>query len=109
MLTWLHPGDEFEDVKTIYYVDDRDGRTLRGTQRWQDCESILDANKRMQNGEKQVGNMRLTSQIPVIIIEQWLREEWQRGNIGLKLADAEFDALIFRKLRDPDWKWLRTT
>jgi hypothetical protein len=94
-------------VSTIYHVDDANGRVLRATERVQDCEAILDDNKRMQNGEKQVGDFRLTSQIPLIWIEKWLREEWERGNVGLKLADREFDGIILKKLRDPDYKWLR--
>jgi len=56
-----------------------------------------------------VGNYRMTSQIPLIFIEKWLNEEWMRGNVGLKLCDEEFDKIIFRKLQDPDWKFLRTT
>jgi hypothetical protein len=96
-------------VSTIYHVDDANGRVLRATERVQDCEAILDDNKRMQNGEKQVGNMRLTSQIPLVIIEKWLNEERERGNVGIKLCDEEFDRIIFKKLQDPDWKWLRTT
>lgn len=104
MLKKVHWGED--GVATIYHLED-DGRTVRATQRWQDCEDILDANKRMQNGEKQVGPMRLTSQIPLVIIEWWLREAWERGQIGLKMVDEEFDKIIFRKLADPDWKWLR--
>jgi len=96
-----------DGVSTIYYLDD--GGVVLASEREQDCEVILDANKRMQNGEKQVGDMRLTSQIPLVIIELWLNEERQRGNVGIKLTDAEFDRIIFKKLQDPDWKWLRTT
>ena len=96
-------------VSTIYHVDDANGRVVLATERVQDCEDILDDNKRMQNGERQVGDMRLTSQIPLVVIELWLREAWDRGQVGLMLADREFDEIIFRKLRDPDWKWLRTT
>ena len=97
-----------DGVSTIYYLED-DGRVVRATERIQDCEAILEENKRMQNGEKQVGDWRLTSQIPLVIIEKWLNEAWMRGQVGLKMADREFDEIIMRKLRDPDWKWLRTT
>jgi len=105
MLKRVHWDDD--NVATIYHLDDN-GRTVLATERWQDCEAILDDNKRMQAGERQVGAMRLTSQIPLIVIEWWLREAWQRGQIGLKMVDREFDEIIFRKLKDPDWKWLRT-
>jgi hypothetical protein len=99
-----------DGTQTIYHVDDRD--VVHCTERRQpedQLQAILDDNKRMQNGEKQVGNMRLTSQIPLIFIEKWLNEEWMRGNVGLKLCDEEFDKIIFKKLQDPDWKFLRTT
>jgi hypothetical protein len=99
-----------DGTQTIYHVDD--DNLVHCTERRQsgnEIEAILDYNKRMQNGEKQVGNYRLTSQIPLIIIEKWLNEAWMRGQVGLKLCDEEFDKIIFQKLRDPDWKWLRTT
>jgi len=94
------------DITTTYHVADN-GRTLLAITQEQDCEAVIDANKRMQNGEKQVGPWRLTAQIPPIFILMWLNEEWARGNIGLKFADQEFDQIIFKKLRDPDYKWLR--
>jgi hypothetical protein len=39
---------------------------------------------------------------------RWLNEEHARGNTRLRLFSKEFDALIAQKLRDPDWKFLRT-
>ena len=94
------------DIETTYHVD---GRNLLAITQEQDVEAVFDDNKRMQNGEKQVGEMRLTAQIPPIFILKWLNEEHARGNIGLKFADKEFDQIIFKKLRDPDYKWLRCT
>jgi hypothetical protein len=51
---------------------------------------------------------RHVASIPLNIINQWLNEEWARGNVGLRLAGPEFDAMVARKLRDPDWRFLRT-
>ena len=96
------------DLSTVYHTA-ANGRTLLASERVQDCEAIIDDNKRMQNGERQVGSFRMTSQIPLIFIEKWLNEEHARGNVNLKFADREFDKIIFRKLQDPDYKWLRTT
>ena len=78
--------------------------------RSQDVEAILDANKALQ-GEAQDTRRgwHHVAEIPCVILERWLNEEWQRGNRALKLFSREFDALVFRKLRDPDWQWLRTT
>jgi len=94
-------------IDTNYYVDDKG--VLLASERVQDVEAIIEENKRMQNGEKQVGNWRLTSVIPLIFVEKWLNEERERGNIGIKFCDEEYDKLVAKKLRDPDYKWLRTT
>jgi hypothetical protein len=48
------------------------------------------------------------ARIPNVILTRWLNEEWQRGNISIKLFGPEMDALVERKLQDPDWAWLRT-
>ena len=59
-------------IETTYHVD---GRKLLAITQEQDVEDVFDDNKRMQNGEKQVGEMRLTAQIPPIFILKWLNEE----------------------------------
>jgi len=107
-------GDVKYAVDNVFLVADHvdDNGAVHCTERRQsgdELQAIRDDNLRMQNGEKQVGNYRMTSQIPLIFIEKWLNEEWMRGNVGLKLCDEEFDKIIFRKLQDPDWKFLRTT
>ena len=77
-------------------------------QRIQDVEDIIENNKRLQ-GEKQKCEWgRWIAEIPVIFLEQWLNEEWQRGNTTIRLFGPEMDKLVERKLKDPDWKWLRT-
>jgi hypothetical protein len=43
-----------------------------------------------------------------VILTRWLNEEWQRGNTTIKLFGPEMDALVERKLADPDWAYLRT-
>jgi hypothetical protein len=73
----------------------------------QDVEDIIERNKRLAR-EPQKGDFRHVAAIPLNIINQWLNEEWARGNVGLKLSGPEFDALVARKLRDPDWRYLRT-
>lgn len=77
-------------------------------ERWQDCEAIVENNKRLQKEAQRSDFMRHTASIPNVIIERWLNEELQRGNVGLRLFSEEFNRVIFRKLRDPEWKWLRT-
>ena len=75
---------------------------------WQDCEDIVEDNKRMQNAGKQTGDFRKIASIPNDVLHQWLNEEWARGNTSLRIFSPEFDELVKRKLMDRDWLWLRT-
>jgi hypothetical protein len=88
-------------VKTIYHAD--------GYERWQDVGDIIENNKRLQNeSQDKKSDFRHIASIPNIFIERWLREEWERGNVGLTMFGEEMDKLVARKLKDPDWAWLRT-
>lgn len=74
----------------------------------QDVEPILEHNK-MLRGERQRSDWgRHVASIPNVIMTRWLNEEWARGNTTIKLFGPEMDALVERKLKDPDWAWLRT-
>jgi hypothetical protein len=74
----------------------------------QDVEPILAHNAALR-GERQRGNWgRHVATIPNVILVRWLNEEHARGNTRLRLFSKEFDALIARRLADPDWKFLRT-
>jgi hypothetical protein len=76
--------------------------------RIQDVEPIIERNKRLQT-ERQNGDWgRHIATIPNVIIEKWLNEEWNRGNTKLLPFTPEFEAIVDRKLQDPDWKFLRT-
>ena len=75
---------------------------------WQDCEPILDNNKRLQSTPQKAETFRHIGTIPNVILFRWLKEEWDRGNTTLRYLSQEFLQLIARKLRDPDWMWLRT-
>lgn len=80
-----------------------------GYERWQDVEDIIENNKRLQNeSQRRDVPFRHVASIPNIIIEKWMREEWERGNRALKWCGPDMDALVERKLKDPDWRWLRT-
>jgi hypothetical protein len=74
----------------------------------QDVEPILDRNKALRD-EPQTGDWaRHVARIPNVILVKWLNEEYARGNTGLRMFTAEFNDLVARKLRDPDWAFLRT-
>ena len=75
---------------------------------FQDVEDIIARNKALQLVPQRSDWGRHVASIPLNIINQWLSEEWARGNVNLRMAGPEFDALIARRLADPDWRFLRT-
>jgi hypothetical protein len=103
------PACDRTDVSDVY---DRPHFHSDGSwawERWQDVEPILERNKARQNAPQHNETFRHVAEIPNIFLEQWLNEEYRKGNVGLRLFTPEFDALIKRKLRDPDWRWLKAT
>lgn len=92
----------------MYTLIHQDGRELT-ISRTQDVEPILENNKRLQ-GEPQSrkSSFRHIASIPNIILEKWLNEERLRGNAALRWGSKEFYGMVAKKLRDPDWKYLRT-
>lgn len=90
------------EVKTRLWFDDGDITV----ERIQDVEPIIERNKALQNTpQKRAGSFRHIGSIPNVILERWILED---GCNYLALPKDEFDRLIKRKLRDPQWKWLRT-
>jgi hypothetical protein len=74
----------------------------------QDVEPILERNHALR-GEPQTSDWgRHVASIPNVILVRWLNEEYARGHVRLRMFTREFDELVQRKLRDPDWKYLRT-
>ncbi len=86
----------------------KEGRALT-INRVQDVEPILEDNKRLQaEAQSRKSSFRHIARIPAVILEKWFNEELARGNVSLKWGSKEFDGIIARKLKDPDWKFLRT-
>jgi len=77
----------------------------------QDVEPILERNKALRSEPqppRRRGDWgRHVATIPNVILVKWLNEEHARGNVALRLFSKEFDAVIARKLRDPEWRYLR--
>jgi len=73
----------------------------------QDCEPVLEQNKILRTMEQKSDWGRHRAQIPNNIINKWLNEEWARGNKSLRLFSTEWKELVWRKLQDPDWKYLK--
>lgn len=83
------------------------GENLIVAETIQDVEPILEHNKMLGSIEQKSDWGKHIASIPNVFITKWLNEEWTRGNTSIKMFDKEFDALVARKLRDPDWKFLR--
>lgn len=91
MLTRLHFDDGLQAIESV-----------------QDVSDVLDANM-SERAEKQTSDFsRKAATVPVVIEMRWLNEEWERGNICLKYGGKEWNELVFRKLQDPEWAYLRT-
>ncbi len=74
----------------------------------QDVEPILDRNHVLRGEPQRSDWGRHVASIPNVILVQWLNEEFARGNTLLRMFSPEFNAIVERKLADPNWKNLRT-
>jgi hypothetical protein len=74
----------------------------------QDVEPILDRNHGLRGEPQRSDWARHVASIPNVILVQWLNEEYARGNTRLRMFSPEFNAIVERKLADPNWKKLRT-
>lgn len=74
----------------------------------QDVSDILENNKRLRSEAQKSDWGRHVASIPNIIMTRWLNEEYARGNTTIRLFGPEMDALVERKLKDPEWAYLRT-
>jgi|SRR5579883_423896 len=73
----------------------------------QDVEPIIERNKGLQSLPQRSDWGRHVATIPNVILVRWMNEEHARGNIVMPFTPA-FAEVIARKLRDPDWAFLRT-
>jgi hypothetical protein len=97
-------------MRTDVLLDRADRRIIAVTT--QDVEPILERNKLLrsmpQPPRRRADWGRHIASIPNVILVQWLNEEYAAGNTALRMFTAEFNELVARKLRDPDWAYLRT-
>jgi hypothetical protein len=74
----------------------------------QDVEDILERNKTLRSMPQKSDWGRHIASIPNVILVMWLNEAYALGNTELRMYTKEFDELVARKLKDPEWKYLRT-
>lgn len=91
------------EVKTIFHSNSDRTFTI---ERVQDVEDILEENKRLQKIAQKSDWGRHIATIPCVILERWINED---GVNYLQLPKQELARLIDRKLKDPDWMFLRTS
>jgi len=91
-------------MRTDILLDD--GKVIAST--WQDVEPILERNAALRGEPHKSDWGRHVATIPNVILLRWLNEEYARGNVALRIFTSEFQELVARKLRDPEWRFLRT-
>jgi hypothetical protein len=93
-------------MRTDVLLDCGDRRIIAVTT--QDVEPILEHNKALRGEPQRSDWGRHVATIPNVILVKWLNEEYAAGNNRLRMYTPEFNELVARKLRDPDWAYLRT-
>lgn len=74
----------------------------------QDVEPILEWNQQLRSMAQRSDWGREIADVPNVILLSWLNEEQARGNTTITLLGEEMRKLVARKLKDPDWAYLRT-
>ncbi len=92
-------------VLTEIYPDPNDKSIIAVSS--QDCDPILEQNKALREQSQKSDWGRHVAQVPNNIINQWLIEEWAKGNLHLSVYSQEFRELVWRKINDPNYKYLR--
>jgi hypothetical protein len=91
-------------VQTLYHAD---GKSFT-IERVQDVEPILEHNKTLRTLEQRSDWGRHVASVPNVVLEKWLTEEWERGNIHMQFGTEEFYGMVERKLQDPEYRAFRT-
>jgi hypothetical protein len=73
----------------------------------QDVEGILEWNKEARRDEQRSDWGRHVARIPNVLYVKWMNEEHAKGNTNLRLFTPEFDAIVQKKLYDPEYAYLR--
>jgi hypothetical protein len=93
-------------MRTKLLLDRTERKIIAVTE--QDVEPILKRNHALRGEPQRSDWGRHVATIPNVILVRWLNEEYARGNVQLRMFTKQFDELVARKLRDAEWKYLRT-
>lgn len=94
------------DVALRFHLD-TNGKDI-AVEHCQDVESIIEWNKEARRDEQTSDWGRHIARIPNVLYVKWLTEEHMRGNTELRMFTPEFDAIVQKKLYDPEYAYLRT-
>ena len=98
-----------EVITTFHYDELTDLATIQQTQ---DCEPIIEHNKRLQtmnDGYSPSRELRRVASIPFIVFEGWLAEDGLTyHDYCVKMDKREQAAYRARRLLSSDWRHLRT-
>ena len=72
-----------------------------------DVEPTLERNKLLRTIDQNSDWGRHIATIDNVIQVMWLNEEWKRGNY-IRYLSPEWNELLKRKLKDPEWANVRT-
>ena len=95
-------------ISTFHYDESTDLATIQQTQ---DCEPIIEHNKRLQtmnDGYSPSRELRRVASIPLIVFEGWLQEDglsWLDYSLMGRREQAAYRA---RRLMSSDWRHLKT-
>ena len=78
-----------------------DGKDL-AIEHVQDCDGIVERNKALRSEAQRSDWGRHVASIPNVVMVKWMNET------GVMPFTKEFDELVARKLKDPEWAYLRT-
>jgi hypothetical protein len=85
-------------VQTLYHAD---GSSFT-VERVQDVEPIIEHNKLLRTLEQRSDWGRHRYSIPCVVLEKWLNEERERGNIHMQFGSEEYYQMVERRMQDPD-------
>jgi len=73
-----------------------------------DVEPYLEHNKLLRSMEQpNTDGLKHVASVPNIVMVKWLNEAWQRGQ-NVRYLSPEWDEIVAKKLKDPEWAYLRT-
>jgi hypothetical protein len=93
-----------DGVVEFFHFDEGTGRVA--IEHVQDIAPVLEANKARASagdGFSASRELREIAEIPPVIALKWLNE------LGIDVFDRNHWPAVKRLLRDPDWRWLRTS